>query len=277
MTSEYFIRRGEQTFGPVAAEQLRSNVVEGKVLASDEVSHQRGGPWQSIGSVPAIASLFSEPGAPPQLPPLPVDSGETSHRLVTCEDCGQQISRRAPACPHCGAPKHASASNQTSNSHPQNTGPPVVPSTPPLNTGLQPRSYLGVASQIFGLTSLPFGLLWAWLFSLQMGLSFGHVLRVGIPAGLVFGLLMGLILGAFLRGVTITVAVRGRDQFLTRINIAMSQIGYNPATESADFLTFKPSFQAGLMSGRISVVIQGSTATIVGAATHVKKLKKALG
>ena len=36
-------------------------------------------------------------------------------KLVSCEDCGREVSRRAPACPHCGAPKEADpASERTS-------------------------------------------------------------------------------------------------------------------------------------------------------------------
>jgi len=30
--------------------------------------------------------------------------------LIICEDCGKEISDRAPACPHCGAPKTARTS-----------------------------------------------------------------------------------------------------------------------------------------------------------------------
>ncbi len=92
-----------------------------------------------------------------------------------------------------------------------------------------------------------------------------------------FGLLFGLTMAAFLKGVTITVNVRDKDEFVSQINVAMSQIGFNPATASGNFLTFKPSFQAGLLSGNFSVAIQGNKATIVGPGMYVKKLQKCLG
>ena len=154
---------------------------------------------------------------------------------------------------------------------------PPLPETSPLNTGLQPRSFFGTASMLFGVTSLPFALLFGFLMSLQTGVPFGRILTISIPAGLVFGLLFGLVMAAFLKGDTFTVNIRNRDDFVSRINVAMSQIGFNPATASANFLTFKPSFQAGLMSGRFSVVIQGSKATIVGPSMHLKKIQKRLG
>jgi len=159
--------------------------------------------------------------------------------------------------------------------------PPPVPRRPaldnsPLNTGLQPRSYFGTASVLFGVTALPFGLLMGWIMSAQTGTTFGEMLIITIPGGLLFGLLFGFIMAAFLKGSTITVTVGDRDDLITRINVAMSQIGYNPATESANFLTFRPSFQAGLLAGRFSVVIQGNSATIVGPSAYIKKLAKRL-
>jgi hypothetical protein len=143
-------------------------------------------------------------------------------------------------------------------------------------TGLQPRSYLGTASMLFAVTALPFALGFAFLMSFLTDIPFGRMLTLSIPGGLVFGFIFGLIMAAFLRGTTIAVNVRDRDEFVSRINVAMSELGFNPATASGNFLTFKPSFQAGLMSGMFSVVIQGSKATIVGPIMHANKLQKRL-
>lgn len=142
---------------------------------------------------------------------------------------------------------------------------------------LQPRSYLGAASMVFGVTALPFALLFAGLMSAITGEAFGAILGLALPGGLAFGLAMGLIAGAFLRGETVVLSFPSRTELMTRLSVALAELGYNPATSSGDFLTFKPSFQAGLLAGRISVAVRGGTATVVGATMHVKRLKKRFG
>lgn len=145
------------------------------------------------------------------------------------------------------------------------------------DTGLQARSYLGTASMIFGVTALPFAVLFGFLMSFQKGVSFGQIFPESIFAGILFGLFFGLIMAVNLKGVTASVEVGDKDEFVSKINVAMSQLGFNPATSSSDFLTFKPSFQAGFLGGRFSVILQGEKATIVGPAMHVNKLLKKLG
>ena len=127
---------------------------------------------------------------------------------------------------------------------------------------------------IFGVTSPLFALGFDFLMSLQTGVPFGRMLTISIPTGFMFGLLFGLIMAAFLKADTITVNIRDRDDFVSRINVAMSQIGFYPETGSGNFLIFKPSFWAGLMSGRFSIVIQGSKATIVGPSKYLKNIQK---
>jgi len=203
-----------------------------------------------------------------------------------CIHCGQSLDADSDmagtsvTCPACSkdimVPVPKDQPIKIGRSAPPPVPPAVVPDASPLNTGLQPRSFFGTASMLFGVTSLPFALGSGFLMSLQTGTPFGKMLTVSIPAGLMFGLLFGLIMAAFMKGDTITVTVRDKDDFVTRINVAMSQIGFNPATASGNFLTFKPSFQAGLMAGRFSVAIQGGKATIVGPSMYLKKIKKRL-
>jgi hypothetical protein len=52
----------------------------------------------------------------------------------------------------------------------------------------------------------------------------------------------------------------------------MSQLGYHPATGDGSFLTYKPSFQAGLAAGRVSVQLRGGDAVIVGPRMYLRKL-----
>lgn len=153
------------------------------------------------------------------------------------------------------------------------------PDTTPTDgsyTGIQPRSYLGAVTMIFTFTALPFALVVEWLMAMMTGEPFGQSIATTLTAGLLFGFFMGLILGLFVKGETITTRFTGKDAFVSRINVTLSEMGFNPATVSSSFLSFKPSLQAGLMMGTISVVIRGSTATIVGASWYMRKLRKLL-
>jgi hypothetical protein len=140
----------------------------------------------------------------------------------------------------------------------------------------EPRSYAGTAIMIGAATALPFAILWSWLFAAMQQRSFGEILPFGIGAGFFFGLFFGLTMAFFLKGETATIEVADKKDFISRLNIAMSQLGYNPATQTDDFFTYKPSFQAGLAAGRISVQLQEGQAVVVGPKVYVKKLLKRL-
>jgi hypothetical protein len=103
-----------------------------------------------------------------------------------------------------------------------------------------------------GITSLPFALLWALLFSVMMGMDFGQVLRTGIWTGIASGVIFGFVMAFFLRAENISVPVQDRETFLTTLNVGLAEMGYHPESQAGDFFTFKPSFQAGLLAGKIS-------------------------
>ena len=69
MASQYFIRRGRKIIGPVALAKVKQSIANGKVLAEDQISKLRDGPWQVIGKVPQLASLVT--AAPPVVPGTP--------------------------------------------------------------------------------------------------------------------------------------------------------------------------------------------------------------
>jgi hypothetical protein len=128
-----------------------------------------------------------------------------------------------------------------------------------------------------GLPILPLALLWSWLMAMSLQQPFGKVLFPhGFAFGLFTGALSGLILAFIFKGETATVDVPKKTAFVARLNVATSQLGYYPATHAEDFFTYKPSFQAGLAAGRISVQLEGGQAVIVGPKMYVKKLLKRL-
>jgi hypothetical protein len=60
-------------------------------------------------------------------------------------------------------------------------------------------------------------------------------------------------------------------------SVALAQLGYSPESQGAGFVTYKPSFQAGLLAGKISMLIEESSAVIVGPKLYVEKLLARLG
>jgi len=140
----------------------------------------------------------------------------------------------------------------------------------------EPRSYVGTAIMFGAITALPFGILWSWLFAAMQGFTFGQVLPFGLGAGFFFGLFFGLTMAFFFKGETANVEFADKKGFVARLNVSMSQLGYNPASQTEDFLTYKPSFQAGLAAGRISVQLHDGHAIVVGPKMYVKKLLQRL-
>jgi hypothetical protein len=147
------------------------------------------------------------------------------------------------------------------------TGPSPLP---------EPRSYIGTVFMLVGVTLLPIALVWSSLMAAALARPFGKVLPFGLCFGIFASVSFGFI-GAFsLKGETATIEVSDRKGFIAQLNVATSQLGYNPATQTDDFFTYKPSFQSGLGGGRISVQLQEQHAIVVGPKTSVKKLVKRL-
>jgi len=139
---------------------------------------------------------------------------------------------------------------------------------------MKPRGFWGTFAMVAGVTALPFALLWSLLFSAMMGMDFGQVLRIGIWTGIAFGLSFGFVMAFFMKADTISIHIQDQGAFMARLNVGLAELGYHPESRTENFLTFKPSFQAGLLAGRISVQIEQSSATIVGPSAYVKKMQK---
>lgn len=140
----------------------------------------------------------------------------------------------------------------------------------------EPRSFAGTAITVAAIAALPFALLSSILFAAAEQLSFGAVLPIGLGAGVAFGVLYGVAVAFLFKGQTATIDVADRKDFVARLDVATSQLGYRPATHTEDFLTYRPSLRAGLASGRISVQMRDETALIVGPKVLVKKLLRRL-
>jgi len=131
---------------------------------------------------------------------------------------------------------------------------------------IKPRGYLGTFFGIFFFASLASTIL--------IALVMGQPIRDAFHEGCIFGLLFGLIMAAFMKGETISVTYQDKQEFLGRLSICLAEIGYHPDTQTDFFATFKPSFRAGLLAGRISVKVGANEAIIVGPRMYVGKLQK---
>jgi hypothetical protein len=106
--------------------------------------------------------------------------------------------------------------------------------------------------------------------------SFREILLIGLGPSMLIGLAFGLTNASLFKGETATVDVEDVKGFVSRLNVAMSQLGYNPASQTEEFFVYKPSLKAGLAAGRIAVQLYEGQAVIVGPKIHVKKLLERL-
>ena len=60
MASQYFLRRGKKSVGPVVVRHIEKNIAKGRVLATDQICETRYGPWQAVGRLPEFAPLFAD-------------------------------------------------------------------------------------------------------------------------------------------------------------------------------------------------------------------------
>ncbi len=191
-----------------------------------------------------------------------------------CSHCGKSLPCEANFCASCGRELQSDHSREVRQQTGGQRG--TLQHDADLMSGLQPRSFWGTFSMIAGVTSLPFALLWSWLFAQMNGMSFGNVLSVGIWGGLGFGVLFGFTMAFFLKGEMRRIPVSDPAQFRDRLTMMMAQIGYIPETQTEKILTYRPSYQAGLLSGRITVAISSNEAVMVGPTMHVRKLSNSI-
>lgn len=143
---------------------------------------------------------------------------------------------------------------------------------PPPTALAQPRGFLGIALRIGALAFLPFALFMSWLVSTVFGLEFGQVLPFGLCGGIVFSSVFGLSNARFLQVETLTLEVADVRDFLARVNVATSQLGFYPAAQCGDFHTYAPSFQTGWAAGHVSVQLAAGQATLVGPRVFVQQI-----
>ncbi|MCS6777955.1 MAG: hypothetical protein RMJ43_13675 [Chloroherpetonaceae bacterium] len=225
---------------------------------------------------------FLQQGATPQ--PQSTLQFDINTGKVICPRCQTPQAPTEAVCTQCGHPFHAQF-------NPDQTQAIVLPSAyaslapppqdyqraPACRSALaslvpEPRGYLGTTIAVGSHTGLAFAIGWTLLHSIAENRPLREVVPFGLSAGFVFGLLTGLLAALFLREETVHVGFSNSEAFMARLNVALSQLDYHPATRSHSFFTYRPSFQAGWMAGRISVQLYQGMAVIVGPRMYVDKL-----
>jgi len=112
----WFVRTADDTqHGPMTKAQLDRLVTEHRLDAFCEVRRADWDAWRMIEEVyPALAIDDDDE---------PLATGGQTSRVWPCPDCGQTVSRRAAACPHCGCPLVEQVASRWT------VGPPPVPSS----------------------------------------------------------------------------------------------------------------------------------------------------
>lgn len=169
--------------------------------------------------------------------------------------------------------------------------PPMLTPEPRIGGGLPTRFRIELVPQRRDIAEtarmsamIGFGtwLVWAigfsFLYAALENLSFDRVFPVALKTGVLFGLLMALVAPFSLVCVRATIQFSDKKDFVARLNMATSQLGYVAASVAGDFMTFRPSFKTAvdLLLGPTSVQLEHDHAMMSGPKMHVKKILKRL-
>jgi|GEM_PF-2122307 len=73
---------------------------------------------------------------------------------------------------------------------------------------------------------------------------------------------------------TIKLPFVSKEEFMNKITIFLFQIGYTQDFKSDNFFSYKPSFEGGILAGRINITINQNEAIIDGPKINMLKLEK---
>jgi len=94
------------------------------------------------------------------------------------------------------------------------------------------------------------------------------------PIAICAGLIGGILGTTFNRNVTISTTVKRKAVWLKTLNQQLADMGFEPQSELEDFTIYRKPAIATLFSGRVFLKFEGKTATIMGRASVIKKLKQ---
>jgi hypothetical protein len=129
---------------------------------------------------------------------------------------------------------------------------------------LEPRGYLGTTIML----AIPTGL----GFAVGMKLLTGMPTQTALCAGILFGIVLGSIMAVRFKGIAVRYQCPWSLDIAGRLQMILAQIAYHPESTIGDTVTFKPSFQAGLLAGRITVSGHRDHIEVFGPSSYVRRL-----
>jgi hypothetical protein len=108
----------------------------------------------------------------------------------------------------------------------------------------------------------------------SQGMEMSLQAKLPYQLGTSLGLVVGLIGAYFNRSATISASFQNAKAFTQQLDEALAQIGFEKKTQLDDFTVYSKSALSTLFSGKIFVKIDKSSATIVGRASNIKRLKQ---
>jgi hypothetical protein len=108
------------------------------------------------------------------------------------------------------------------------------------------------------------------------GVPFERVFPLALKGGILFGFFMAVLVPFSFVRLRATIRFLDKDDFIRRLNMATSQLGYVGASLPGEFMTFSPSFKKAIdhMLGPTSVKLELDHAIKLGPKMHVKKICK---
>lgn len=117
----------------------------------------------------------------------------------------------------------------------------------------------------------------AVIFTLVASQALGLSLQTNIPQqlGAIGGLAAGLIGAYFNRTITLTVPVQNQQEFLTKLNETLAQLGYQQSEELEDQIwVYQRSGLSKAVSGKVFVQLEAGSATIASRAIQLNAIRK---
>lgn len=214
-------------------------------------------------------------------------------KTLRCPGCNQPVTvRQAPPSPRPAAPLTAKALPLHVAEPTHVVSPPPMPTVAPRMGGGPPEKFkvelapqrrdIAETVRMSALLGIGFWLLWAagfsFLYAAIENTSFERVFPVALRSGILVGLLMALFAPFSLVRLRATIRFSEKNDFVARLKMATSQLGYVAVSATADLMTYRPSFKTAvdLLLGPTSVQLEHDHAVMSGAKMHVKKILKRL-
>jgi hypothetical protein len=163
------------------------------------------------------------------------------------------------------------------NSLPTITQPMRILASAGTSSWLDPRGFLSYAVLVLMMSVVTFGIGWSYFMSVALGKPFIWILPGGILVGLLFGLITGPLTGVFAAVRKVSIESADPLNALGQIAMLMAELGYFGSFQGEGVSTYKPSFQAGLLAGRITIRQHHGVIEVIGPRYYVWRLTSRLG